>query len=90
MRVRSIPSIPNNTRQKHEVEVGELKKQVEAFEASRVQLSDGNKLLIEHGFQQVVTYLLHSAEFNSVLGGVYGKFLEHGRHQGYVAGCKAC
>ncbi|MFS7895861.1 hypothetical protein Hanom_Chr00s003604g01713981 [Helianthus anomalus] len=57
--------------QKHEIEVGELKKQVEALEASRFQLSDDNKWLIEHGFQQVVTYLLHSAEFNSVLGGVY-------------------
>ncbi|KAM0003817.1 hypothetical protein Hdeb2414_s0007g00239901 [Helianthus debilis subsp. tardiflorus] len=76
--------------QKHEVEVGELKKQVEALEASRVQLTDDNKWLIEHGFQQVVTYLLHSAEFNGVLGGVYGKLLEHGRHQGYVAGYIAC
>ncbi|MFS7964297.1 hypothetical protein Hanom_Chr08g00748511 [Helianthus anomalus] len=76
--------------QKHEAEVGELKKQVEALEASKVQLSDENKWLIEHGFQQVVTYLLHSAEFNSVLGGVYGKLFEHGRHQGYVAGYKAC
>ncbi|KAJ0556820.1 hypothetical protein HanIR_Chr07g0318171 [Helianthus annuus] len=76
--------------QKHEAEIGELKKQVEALEASMVQLSDDNKWLIEHGFQQVVTYLLHSAEFNSVLGGVYGKLLEHGRHQGYVAGYKAC
>ncbi|KAJ0521287.1 hypothetical protein HanIR_Chr10g0469161 [Helianthus annuus] len=76
--------------QKHEMEVGELKKQVEALEASRVQLSDDNKWLIEHGFQQLVTYLLHSAEFNSVLGGLYGKLMEHGRHQGYVAGYKAC
>ncbi|KAM0046942.1 hypothetical protein Hdeb2414_s0009g00322561 [Helianthus debilis subsp. tardiflorus] len=76
--------------QKHEMEVGELKKQVEALEASRVQLSDDNKWLIEHGFQQVVTYLLQSAEFNSVLSGVYGKLLEHGRHQGYVVGYKAC
>ncbi|KAJ0837522.1 hypothetical protein HanRHA438_Chr16g0779091 [Helianthus annuus] len=76
--------------QKHEAEVCELKKQVEALEASRVQLSDDNKWLIEHGFQQVVTYLLHSTEFNSVLGGVYGKLLEHGRHQGYVADYKAC
>ncbi|MFS7958134.1 hypothetical protein Hanom_Chr07g00674571 [Helianthus anomalus] len=56
--------------QKHEAEVGELKKQMEALEASRVQLSDDNKWLIEHGFQQVL--------------------LEHGRHQGYVAGYKAC
>ncbi|KAM0058366.1 hypothetical protein Hdeb2414_s0005g00169421 [Helianthus debilis subsp. tardiflorus] len=76
--------------QKHEVEVGELKKQVEALEASRVQLTDDNKWLIEHGFQQVVSDLLHSVEFNSVLGGVYGKLFEHGRHQGYVAGYKAC
>ncbi|KAJ0646104.1 hypothetical protein HanOQP8_Chr16g0631441 [Helianthus annuus] len=76
--------------QKHEVEVSELKKQVEALEASRVQLTEDNKWLIEHGFQQVITYLLHSAEFNSVLCGVYGKILEHGRHQGYVAGYKAC
>ncbi|KAM0055697.1 hypothetical protein Hdeb2414_s0006g00209211 [Helianthus debilis subsp. tardiflorus] len=64
--------------QKHEVEVGELKKQVEALEASRAQLSDDNKWLTEHGFQQVVTYLLHSAEFNSVLGGVYVSFWSMG------------
>ncbi|MFS7994437.1 hypothetical protein Hanom_Chr12g01106061 [Helianthus anomalus] len=76
--------------QKHGAEVGELKKQVEALEASRVQLFDDNKWLIGYGFQQVVTYLLHFAEFNSVLGRVYGKLLEHGRHQGYFAGYKAC
>ncbi|KAM0007785.1 hypothetical protein Hdeb2414_s0132g00807191 [Helianthus debilis subsp. tardiflorus] len=82
--------------QKHEVEVGELKQQVEAslkekeeLEASLAQLVKDNKWLIEHGFQQVVTYLLHSSEFNRALGDVYSKLLIHGRHQGYIAGYDA-
>ncbi|KAF5764263.1 hypothetical protein HanRHA438_Chr15g0702401 [Helianthus annuus] len=81
--------------QRHEVEVNELKKQVEALkareeasskekeglEASLAQVTKDNKWLIEHGFQQIVTYLLHSSEFNRPLGDVYAKLLVHGRHQ---------
>ncbi|KAF5788217.1 hypothetical protein HanXRQr2_Chr10g0461581 [Helianthus annuus] len=36
------------------------------------------------GFQQVVTYLLHSAKFNSALGEVYTKLLNLGKHQGLI------
>ncbi|KAJ0922637.1 hypothetical protein HanPSC8_Chr05g0206221 [Helianthus annuus] len=81
----------------HETEVEGLKKQLEAsleeknrLTVSHAQVANENKWHIEHGFQQVVSYLLHSAEFNSVLGDVYNKLLIHGRHQGYVAGYKAC
>ncbi|KAF5790279.1 hypothetical protein HanXRQr2_Chr09g0381351 [Helianthus annuus] len=63
--------------QRHEVEVNELKRQVKAsskekeeLEASLAQVTKDNKWLIEHGFQQVVTYLLHSSEFNRALGDV--------------------
>ncbi|KAM0067142.1 hypothetical protein Hdeb2414_s0002g00057431 [Helianthus debilis subsp. tardiflorus] len=89
--------------QRHKVEVNELKKQVKALkareeasskgkeglEASLAQVTKDNKWLIEHGFQQVVTYLLHSSEFNRALGDVYTKLLVHGRHQGYTAGYEA-
>ncbi|MFS7912258.1 hypothetical protein Hanom_Chr02g00127931 [Helianthus anomalus] len=44
---------------------------------------------MEHGFQQIVTYLLHSIEFNSALGDVYTKLLNHGKHLGFVAGYEA-
>ncbi|KAJ0525525.1 hypothetical protein HanRHA438_Chr09g0393001 [Helianthus annuus] len=54
--------------QKHEAEVGELKKQVETLEASRVQLSDDNKWLIEHGFQQVGKLLEHARHHGYVAG----------------------
>ncbi|KAJ0570894.1 hypothetical protein HanHA300_Chr05g0183331 [Helianthus annuus] len=90
--------------QRHEVEVNELKGQVEALkareeayskeneglEASLAQVTKDNKWLIEHGFQQVVTYLLHSSEFNRTLGDVYPQLLVHRRHQGYIAGYEAC
>ncbi|MFS7929329.1 hypothetical protein Hanom_Chr04g00331241 [Helianthus anomalus] len=36
----------------------------------------------------VVTYLLHSTEFNSALGEVYTKSLNYGKHLGLVAGFK--
>ncbi|MFS8002435.1 hypothetical protein Hanom_Chr13g01202051 [Helianthus anomalus] len=75
----------------HKDEIGELQQQAEAstkekneLEASLEKLAKDNKWLIEHGFQQVVTYLLHSSEFNSALGDVYSKLLIHGRHQGYT------
>ncbi|KAJ0620671.1 hypothetical protein HanRHA438_Chr01g0000121 [Helianthus annuus] len=89
---------------RHEVEVNELEKQMEALnvrekasseekeglKASLVQVTSDNKWLIEHGFQQLVTYLLHSSEFNKALGDVYTKLLVHGRHHGFTAGYKAC
>ncbi|MFS7917749.1 hypothetical protein Hanom_Chr03g00192861 [Helianthus anomalus] len=68
--------------QSHEVEN-------EGLKASLAQLARDNKWLIEHGFQQVVTYLIHSSEFNRALGDVYSKLLIHGRHQGYIVGYDA-
>ncbi|KAJ0693526.1 hypothetical protein HanPI659440_Chr15g0598111 [Helianthus annuus] len=62
----------------------------EGLEASLAQVTKDNKWLIEHGFQLVITYLLHSSEFNRTLGNVYTKLLVHGRHQGYTAGYEAC
>ncbi|MFS8025698.1 hypothetical protein Hanom_Chr16g01478281 [Helianthus anomalus] len=44
--------------------------------------------LIEQGFHQLVTYLLHSNKFNSALGEVYTKLLNLGKHQGLIAGFK--
>ncbi|MFS8018728.1 hypothetical protein Hanom_Chr15g01395411 [Helianthus anomalus] len=86
----------NELTQRHEAEIGELKQQAEAsmkekdeLEATLAQLAKDNKWLIEQGFQQVVTYLLHSYEFNSALGDVYSKLLIHGRHQGYTVGYDA-
>ncbi|KAF5793210.1 hypothetical protein HanRHA438_Chr09g0427021 [Helianthus annuus] len=82
---------------RHEVEVQGLKKEIEALKVQeRTSLKEqevlkaDNRWLIEHGFQQVVTYLFHSSEFNQALGAVYTKLLAHGRHQGLVAGYKAC
>ncbi|KAJ0636037.1 hypothetical protein HanOQP8_Chr17g0657411 [Helianthus annuus] len=66
-----------------------------AFDEEKESLKDSvsratsdNQWLIEQGFQQVVTYLLHSAEFNSALGDVYTKLLNLGKHQGLIAGYK--
>ncbi|MFS7965232.1 hypothetical protein Hanom_Chr09g00759741 [Helianthus anomalus] len=82
---------------RHEVEVEGLKKEVEALKVrektsleEQEVLKADNRWLIEHGFQQVVTFLPHSSEFNQVLGAVYTKLLAHGRHRGLVAGYKAC
>ncbi|KAJ0435513.1 hypothetical protein HanOQP8_Chr17g0676941 [Helianthus annuus] len=61
----------------------------ERLKASLSQATSDNQWLIEHGFQQVVTYLLHSIEFNSALGDVFKKLLNHGKHLGFVAGYKA-
>ncbi|KAJ0853306.1 hypothetical protein HanRHA438_Chr14g0649711 [Helianthus annuus] len=52
------------------------------------QATGDNQWLIEQGFHQVVTYLLHSKEFNSALGEVYTKLLNLGKHQGLIAGYK--
>ncbi|KAJ0669453.1 hypothetical protein HanPI659440_Chr17g0701331 [Helianthus annuus] len=60
----------------------------ESLKASVSRATSDNKWLIEQGFQQVVTYLLHSTEFNSALGDVYTKLLNLGKHQGLVAGYK--
>ncbi|KAJ0770152.1 hypothetical protein HanPI659440_Chr07g0253951 [Helianthus annuus] len=82
---------------RHEVEVEGLKKEMEALKVrektslkEQEVLKADKRWLIEHGFQQVVTYLLHSSEFNQALGVVYMKLLAHGRHQGLVVGYKAC
>ncbi|KAM0000749.1 hypothetical protein Hdeb2414_s0410g00888021 [Helianthus debilis subsp. tardiflorus] len=56
----------------------------EGLKASLSQATSDNQWLIEHGFQQVVTNLLHSTEFNSALGDVYTKLLNHGKHLGFV------
>ncbi|KAJ0753052.1 hypothetical protein HanPI659440_Chr09g0331451 [Helianthus annuus] len=52
------------------------------------QATGDNQWIIEQGFQQVVTYLLHSKEFNSALGEVYTKQLNLGKHKGLIAGYK--
>ncbi|KAF5771870.1 hypothetical protein HanXRQr2_Chr13g0569951 [Helianthus annuus] len=57
----------------------------EGLKALVAQATSDNQWLIEQGFQQVVTYLLHSKEFNSALGEVYTKLLNLGKHQGLVA-----
>ncbi|XP_021979994.1 uncharacterized protein LOC110876125 [Helianthus annuus] len=49
------------------------------LEADRVQVR-----VDRAAFEQVVTYLLHSSEFDKVLGDVYTKLLAHVRHQGIV------
>ncbi|KAF5757067.1 hypothetical protein HanXRQr2_Chr17g0822291 [Helianthus annuus] len=73
-----------------EVQKKALLEQKEGLKASLAQATGNNKWLIEHGFQQVVTYLLHSSELNKALSDVYTKLLAHGRHQGFVASYKAC
>ncbi|MFS7930067.1 hypothetical protein Hanom_Chr04g00339781 [Helianthus anomalus] len=60
----------------------------EGMKAFVVQATSDNKWLIEQGFQQVVTYLLHSTEFNSAPGNVYMKFLNYGKNLGLVASFK--
>ncbi|KAF5787541.1 hypothetical protein HanXRQr2_Chr10g0453951 [Helianthus annuus] len=58
----------------------------EGLKAAVARTTSDNQWLIEQGFQQVVTYLLHSKEFNSALGEVYTKLLILGKHQGLIAG----
>ncbi|KAJ0752942.1 putative oxidoreductase [Helianthus annuus] len=84
---------------RHEIEMNDLKK---GFEADRLKLkSDREALVVQQkafdeekdglkalGFHRVVTYLLHSKEFNSALGEVYTKLLNLGKHQGLIAGYK--
>ncbi|KAJ0467819.1 hypothetical protein HanIR_Chr14g0689521 [Helianthus annuus] len=60
----------------------------ESLKALVSRATSDNQWLIEQGFQQVVTYLLHSVEFNSALGEVYTKLLNLGKHQGLIAGYK--
>ncbi|MFS7968321.1 hypothetical protein Hanom_Chr09g00796051 [Helianthus anomalus] len=60
----------------------------EGLKAFVVQATGDNQWLIKHDFQQVVTYLFHSTEFNSALGDVYTKVLNYGKHLGLVAGFK--
>ncbi|KAJ0839005.1 hypothetical protein HanPSC8_Chr14g0601641 [Helianthus annuus] len=65
-----------------------FREEKEGLKASVGQVTADNQWLVEHGFQQVVTYLLHSKEFNSALGDVYTKLLNLGKHQGLAAGYK--
>ncbi|KAJ0743462.1 hypothetical protein HanPI659440_Chr10g0376061 [Helianthus annuus] len=60
----------------------------EGLKASIVQATGDNQWLIEQGFQQVVTYLLHSNEFNFALGEVYTKLQNYGKHLGLIASFK--
>ncbi|KAF5760060.1 hypothetical protein HanXRQr2_Chr16g0748871 [Helianthus annuus] len=60
----------------------------EGLKASAAQATGDNQWLIEQGFHQVVTYLLHSNDSNSTLGEVYTKLLNYGKHLGLVAGFK--
>ncbi|KAJ0501718.1 hypothetical protein HanHA300_Chr11g0404121 [Helianthus annuus] len=60
----------------------------EGLKASVARSTFDNQWLIEQGFHHVVTYLLHSKEFNSALGEVYTKVLNLGKHQGLIAGYK--
>ncbi|KAJ0457072.1 hypothetical protein HanIR_Chr15g0769671 [Helianthus annuus] len=60
----------------------------EGLKASVARSTLDNQWLIEQGFHQVVTYLLHSKEFNSALGEVYTKLLNLWKHQGLIAGYK--
>ncbi|KAJ0752912.1 hypothetical protein HanPI659440_Chr09g0329821 [Helianthus annuus] len=65
-----------------------FREEKEGLKASVGHVTADNQWLIKHGFQQVVTYLLHSKEFNSALGDVYTKLLNLGKHQGLIAGYK--
>ncbi|MFS7935754.1 hypothetical protein Hanom_Chr05g00407271 [Helianthus anomalus] len=56
----------------------------EGLKASIVQATGDNQWLIKQGFQQVVTYLLYSIEFNSALKDVYTKLLNYGKHLGLM------
>ncbi|KAJ0931331.1 hypothetical protein HanPSC8_Chr04g0160401 [Helianthus annuus] len=71
-----------------EVQKKAFAEEKEGLKASMVQATGDNHWLIEQGFQQVVTYLLHSTEFYSALGDVYTKLLNYGKHLGLVAGFK--
>ncbi|KAJ0435519.1 hypothetical protein HanIR_Chr17g0894161 [Helianthus annuus] len=63
-------------------------KKKDGLKASVAQATSDNQWLIEQGFHQVVTYLLHSKEFDYALGEVYTKLLNLGKHQGLIAGYK--
>ncbi|KAJ0959210.1 hypothetical protein HanPSC8_Chr00c312g0807551 [Helianthus annuus] len=65
-----------------------FREEKEGLKASVARSTADNQWLIEQGFQQVVTYLLHSKEFNYALGDVYTKLLNLGKHQGLIAGYK--
>ncbi|KAM0064637.1 hypothetical protein Hdeb2414_s0003g00105351 [Helianthus debilis subsp. tardiflorus] len=60
----------------------------DGLKALVAQGTGDNQWLIEQGFPQVVTYLLHFKEFNSALGEVYTKLLNLGKYQGLIAGYK--
>ncbi|MFS7961738.1 hypothetical protein Hanom_Chr08g00718611 [Helianthus anomalus] len=79
---------------RHEIEINDLKKSYEPdklkLKADREALDVQKKAFAEEkkGFQQVVTYLLHSNEFNCALGDVYTKLLNYEKHLGLVASFK--
>ncbi|MFS7935596.1 hypothetical protein Hanom_Chr05g00405391 [Helianthus anomalus] len=72
---------------KHGIEKA-FEEEKEGLKALVAQATGDYQWLIEQGFHQVVTYLLHSKEFNSDLGEVYTKLLNWGKHQGLIAGYK--
>ncbi|KAJ0545948.1 hypothetical protein HanRHA438_Chr08g0340361 [Helianthus annuus] len=66
--------------------------QQKAFEAEKeglkalvAQSTGDNQWLIQQGFHQVITYHLHSKEFNYALGEVYTELLNLGKYQGLIA-----
>ncbi|KAJ0716474.1 hypothetical protein HanPI659440_Chr13g0513151 [Helianthus annuus] len=63
-------------REKTKASMAAMKKEIEGF-------AEKEKSWV------VVTYLFHSTEFNSALGDVYTKHLNHGKHLGFVVGFKA-
>ncbi|KAJ0700957.1 hypothetical protein HanOQP8_Chr10g0373911 [Helianthus annuus] len=75
-------------RQALDVQKKAFAEEKEGLKASVVQATGDNQWLIEQGFQQVVTYLLHSNKFNSALGDVYTKLFNYRKHLGLVVGFK--
>ncbi|MFS7947194.1 hypothetical protein Hanom_Chr06g00545241 [Helianthus anomalus] len=75
-------------REAFDVQQKAFEEEKEGLKALVAQPTGDNQWLIEQGFHQVVTYLLHSKEFNYALGEVYTKLLNLGKHQGLIAGYK--
>ncbi|MFS7911186.1 hypothetical protein Hanom_Chr02g00115081 [Helianthus anomalus] len=71
-----------------EVQQKAFDEEMEGLKASVAQATGDNQWLIEQGFHQVGTYLLHSKEFNYALGEVYTKLLNLGKHLGLITGYK--
>ncbi|KAJ0850403.1 hypothetical protein HanPSC8_Chr13g0580421 [Helianthus annuus] len=71
-----------------EVQQRAFEEEKEGLKGLVAQATGDNQWLIEQGFHQVITYLLHSKEFNYALREVYTKLLNLGKHQGLIAGYK--